>query len=194
MLITLMGKSGSGKSTIGLLFKEIDKDIQVIDVDKIVHDIYFDEDVKSKVVDYFGETILDDEGKVSRKKLANIVFKDKEKMKILCDITYSYIENQIDTYISKHEIVLLDYALLPKTKYFLTSDIKILVIASKELRGERVKIRDNISFEDFILRDNNSLEYSKEDFDYVINNNGNIYDLRKAVLEVYEKGIISGKF
>ena len=49
MLIGLMGKSGSGKTLIGNLFKELDSSIQVIDVDKIGHKSHLDETVKKKI-------------------------------------------------------------------------------------------------------------------------------------------------
>lgn len=48
MLIGITGKSGSGKSTITKIFKEIDTNIQIIDVDKIAHESYLDISTKKK--------------------------------------------------------------------------------------------------------------------------------------------------
>ena len=49
MLIGLMGKSGSGKTTVSLLFKELNNNIKVLEVDKIGHKAYTDKEVKKKM-------------------------------------------------------------------------------------------------------------------------------------------------
>ena len=193
MLITLMGKSGSGKTTISSLFVQLDNNIKILDVDKIVHHVYDNQDVKNKVVSSFGNYILNKDETVNRKTLGKIVFNNQSKMQILCDITYSYMEKEIDKFISKNKTVLLDYALIPKTKYFNLSDIKILIKADKNVRGERIKQRDKISLEDFLLRDSNSLDYLDLNFDYIIDNNFDIDNLRKAVLKIYEESIVPRK-
>ena len=185
MLITLMGKSGSGKTTIGRLLSKLNENIQVLDVDKIAHKVYENEMVRNKVIEVFGNKVLDESGNISRKELSKIVFNDKEKMKILCDITYSYIEKQIDDFISKNKIIVLDYALLPKTKYFDESDIRILVVSDNEKRNVRIQKRDNISEKDFMLRDKNSIDYSNLNFDYTIVNNNDIDTLEATLTDIY---------
>lgn len=59
---------------------------------------------------------------------------------------------------------------LPLTKYFHSSDFRILVEAPQAIRKKRVQERDGISEDYFLNRENNGLEYSREDFDYVIMN------------------------
>ena len=49
MLIGMTGKSGSGKSTITKIFKELDKSIQIIDVDKIAHQSYLNISTKKNI-------------------------------------------------------------------------------------------------------------------------------------------------
>lgn len=61
--------------------------------------------------------------------------------------------------------------LLPKTKYFSMSNIKILLDIPYEIRKERVLNRDNITESKFQLRDSASIKYNQEDFDYVFNKN-----------------------
>ena len=113
-------------------------------------------------------------------------------MKDLCDATYWYMVKEIDKKVKEAETTILDYALLPKTKYFELCDVKILVQAEYEERSKRVVQRDNISAEKYDQINLNSLEYSNLLFDYVITNNADIIKLRKVVGDIYEKSIISG--
>lgn len=191
MLIGLMGKSGSGKSLISRLFKELDETIQVIDVDKIGHDSHNDPKVRAKLKTYFGDSIFNSDSTVNRKVLASIVFSDNAKMQLLYDATYSYMVERIDLALQMAKITILDYALLPLTKYYELCDVNILIEAIRDVRSRRVVKRDNISCEEYDQRDVNSLDYSKYAFDYTIVNNSNIEMLRRVVGEIYEKSIVS---
>lgn len=191
MLIGLMGKSGSGKSLISMLFKELDNNIQVIDVDKIGHMSHEDSEVKQKLVESIGSQILNEDLSINRKELSKIVFNDEVKMKLLCEATYGFMVKKIDELISDDKIIILDYALLPKTKYYELCDLKILVQASYDNRSNRVVKRDNVSFEKYSRIDENSVDYSDYYFDYIIENNSDMDSLRKAIGEIYEKSIVS---
>ncbi len=194
MLIGLMGKSGSGKTTVSLLFKELNNNIQVLEVDKIGHKAYTDKNVKRKMLEYFGKEIFDNDSNIDRKKLANIVFNNSDMMQKLYDATYEFMQKEIDTFITKYDIVLLDYALLPLTKHYDMCDLKLLVTSDYSIRCKRVTSRDNISKEKYDERDANSVDYSSTYFDYVIENNSNINNLRKVIGDIYEKSIIPCKF
>lgn len=193
MLIGLMGKSGSGKSLISKLLKELDTRVQVIDIDKIGHESHRDFGVRTKLKKYFGAEIFEADGSVNRKALGKIVFSDKAKMQLLYDATYTYMVERIDSMISDSQITVLDYALLPLTKYFERCDVKILVEAPQSVRCERVVARDNISKEKYEVRDANSVDYTEYTFDYTIQNNSDEQHLRKVVGEIYEKSIVSGE-
>ena len=191
LLIGLMGKSGSGKTTISNLFKERNNRLQVIDIDKIGHNSHKDEYVKNKLLKSFGKEILDNNGDIDRKKLSTIVFSNEQMMQKLYEATYEYMVREIDKLISQCEITILDYALLPITKYFELCDVKILVEATYDERSNRVILRDNISNKKYDEINANSLDYSNYSFDYVIINNQDINYLRKVTGEIYEKSIIS---
>lgn len=190
MIICLCGRSNSGKGTIAKTFTCLDNNIIHLDIDKIAHHVNDKEEVKEELVDTFSLQVLDN-GKINRKKLASIVFNDKDEMKKLEAITWKHMEKEIDSYISdnKKKIIILDYIMLPKTKYFETSDLKILVKASYEERLKRAIIRDNITKELFDQRDGVAINFVDEDFDYVIDNGKG--DVKRKVVKIYEQSIIS---
>ncbi len=192
MLISIVGKSGSGKSTITDKLVELNPKIKYLDIDKIGHYVNDIPIVQEKLVTAFGKEIIEDK-KVNRKKLGRIVFNSPSSMQLLTDITYPVMEEIIDNYLETHkgEIIILDWQLLPKTKYLNESALKILVTAPQEVRMARVIKRDNISKEKFLEREQASLEFNLKDFDQVIENSNNI---EREVRNIYEKSIISRKF
>lgn len=170
MIICVCGKSGSGKSTLSMELKVIYKDKLIhVDIDKIAHDVLNDNIVKKELVETFGNNILTNDF-IDRKKLGSIVFNSKIKMDILSQITWKFMKLKIDEILNnnKDKIIVLDYILIYKTDFFKNSDIKILLEVPYEIRRDRCMLRDNISEEEFKLREKGSIEYNKDDFDYVL--------------------------
>ena len=169
MIIGICGKSGSGKSTIAKQITSRYKNAVHLDIDKIAHKSHKDEEVKQKIISTFTESVLTN-NEIDRKKLGRIVFSSKEKMKLLEDITWEFMEKEIDNFINenKDKIIILDYILLPLTKYFDKCKIKILLDIPYHIRKQRVLSRDNITEEQFDLRDSASIQYEVNDFDIVL--------------------------
>lgn len=191
MIICLCGRSNSGKGTIAKTFTCLDDNMIHLDIDKVAHHVNDKKQVSQELVNTFGINILSS-GKIDRKKLGRIVFNNQDEMKKLEIITWKYMEKEIDNYISdnKEKIIILDYIMLPKTKYFKESDLRILVKAPYEERLKRAIIRDNITKELFDQRDGAAINYVDEDFDYVIDNVKG--DVKRKVVKIYEQSIISG--
>lgn len=186
-LICVTGKSGSGKSTFARYVAAI-HDCAYIDVDEIGHDSLIQEDVIRGLCQNFGEEILGFDGKIDRKKLGKIVFNDKSKMEILNDLTWQYMERTIDSRIQRAtKPVVIDWILLPKTKYWELCDIRVLVESDIVKRKQVVVSRDNISEEYFDERDSASIDYSPYDFDYIFSNDYSSETLNK-MLETFKLG------
>ena len=94
-------------------------------------------------------------------------------MQKLTDITWECMQKEIDEFLkdNKDKIVILDWLLLTKSKYFDMCDIKILLDVPYEIRKMRAIKRDNITSEAFDLRESASIEFDKEKFDYVLEAN-----------------------
>ena len=172
MIIGIMGKSGSGKSTITNLLNEKGNYL-LIDVDKVNHELIENTSLKQDIIIRYPETL--EKGKINRQKLGMILYQDKKKMDEYNKLVWLYLEKKLDEMIKNTtKIVILDWMMLPLTKYYNMCDIKILVESSLEIRLERIKKRDKVDEIHFFERDKNSVDYKIEDFDFVINNDKGI--------------------
>jgi len=183
MLIGICGKSGSGKTTIAKRLMNLHKNAIHIEIDKIGHEVLLYEEVKKELINAYGESIICNNS-IDRKKLGDIVFSSRKEMDKLTEITWKNMQIIIDKIINenKDKIIILDWLLLPKTKYFNMCKFKILLDIPYEIRKQRAILRDNISEEEFKLREKSSIEYDNNDFDYVIDDSLQINNERLVLL------------
>lgn len=173
MIIGICGKSGSGKSTLANQIIELTDNKAIhLDIDKVGHRVLLLPEVQEELVSSFGESVVK-ENTVDRKKLGEIVFVSRNEMNKLSDITWKYMQIEIDNFLiqNKDKIIILDWLLLSISKYFDMCDIKILLDTPYEIRKQRAMKRDNISEETFDLREKASIEFKESAFDYVFKTN-----------------------
>ena len=173
MIIGICGKSGSGKSTLAHQIIELSNNKAVhLDIDKIGHKVLLLPKVKRELINSFGESIIKADD-VDRKKLGEIVFDNRNEMQKLSNITWKYMQIEIDNFleINKDKIIVLDWLLLPISKYFDMCDIKILLNIPYDVRKQRAMKRDNITEESFDQREKACIDFNENAFDYVLNAN-----------------------
>lgn len=104
-----------------------------------------------------------------------MVFNSRKEMEKLSDITWKYMQIEIDNFlnINKDKIIILDWLLLSISKYFDMCDLKIFLDVPYEIRKQRAMKRDGITEEAFDLRENASIDFDKNTFDYVLKSNDN---------------------
>lgn len=175
MIISICGKSGCGKSTLARTLIEQYENAIHLDIDKVGHRALMNQEVKSELIKNYGNDILIGEN-IDRKKLGKIVFNSRLEMKNLSDITWKYMQIEIDKFLAdnKDKIIILDWLLLPISKYFDKCDVKVLLDIPYEIRKERAIKRDNITKEAFDLREKASISFDENKFDYVINDNSKV--------------------
>ena len=117
-LIGLTGGIASGKSTVSSIL--VKKGYKVIDADKIAREVVeVNKPAYIEIINSFGNSILEEDGSINRKKLADLVFSDETLLKKLNDITHPYIyiriKEDIDKYCKKNDVVFVDIPLLYET-------------------------------------------------------------------------------
>ena len=185
-IIGLTGGIGSGKSTVLELFKSLGVKTYSADesAKKLVNtDPYLINLIKSS----FGENIYD-KGQLNSKKLSDIVFEDKEKLKLLNSIIHPAVAKDFKLFLNSNneDYIVKEAAIIFETKSENNYDKIILIQSPLEIRIERVINRDNISRAEVMKRINNQLDENLiiEKCDYVIRNE-NIEDLEDKVLSIH---------
>lgn len=187
-IIGITGKSGSGKSTLtDLLSKEMQ--CNSVNIDKIGHKATSNQEIAKKLCAIFGNQILGEDGNIDRKKLGNIVFSSKEKMAILTDMTWDYMQIIMDDILEKEagDVIILEWALLPISKYWEKCDMKILMQSNDDERKNKVMQRDHISEEYFLKREEGCIDYAPYDFDLIFENDYQLETMKKKVEIVNRK-------
>lgn len=190
MVITITGPSGSGKSYISEYLCSLDKNIVHLNIDTVGHKVLEIPTIRELISKKFGLQLNGEN--INRKELGDLVFNNHKKMKLLSYITWNEMEHQIDNFImeNKDKVIILDWILIPKTKYFNISDMNILVQSDFRSRMNRAKLRDLIDEDKFEQREQATLDFTRNSFDYIIQND-DILQTRKRVKEIYDKSIIS---
>ncbi len=92
MIIGLMGLMGSGKSTVAEYLKS--KNMPVIDLDVLSHNVYdYGTDEYYKILEIWGNDILDEGSQIDRSKLSKKVFSNSYESISIADLKRSGLEN-----------------------------------------------------------------------------------------------------
>lgn len=163
----LTGQSGAGKSYVCELLAK--KGFNIIDCDKVVKNIYdTDKELVQKIAAEFDGVVTN--STVDKKRLADIVFSDKSKLKKLNSIVHPAVISQCET-LAKPPCVLDAPQLFEaggQHKCFKT----ICVIADYDTRLKRIMSRDNISESEAQKRINAQFDenFFISNCDYVLKN------------------------
>jgi dephospho-CoA kinase len=180
-IIGIAGRIASGKNEVCKIME--DRGFIVIDVDLIGHKLLEDDAVKNRLVVAFGPYILN-QNKIARKLLADLVFSDKKKLKILEQILHpimrEIIKQQIAT--DNKSNILINGAMLFKMGldelaeeiWIVDADDKIIEkrLHEKGFTMEAIRKR---------FRSQMSRANYKKKADIIITNNGSIDELESRI-------------
>lgn len=192
--VGLTGGIGSGKSTASQHFSSLGA--YVINADEEAKNlISTNETVQNELIAEFGTDIIDGTGSVNKKKLARIAFQDQDHQQRLNSVVHPYIYNLIDKEfnqvlnVGKHDIFIVDGALIFESGYDVHLDYVIVVTAQLKHRMERALGRETLSREEILKR----IEFQwpeKEKVnlaDFVIHNDGTEKELHKNIEGLVKK-------
>ena len=179
----ITGGIGSGKSTFVALLAE--RGAQIIDADGLARDaLKPDKPAWHSVVDQFGDEILTPGSmEVDRKKLAEIVFNDRNKLAalnaIVHPVVFKGIANTLELLRNTDAVVVLDAALIVETGLHKNLDVLIAVVTSPEARRDRLRRSRPMTLDEIDARIAAQADQSEivELADIVVKNDGSMQDL-----------------
>lgn len=187
LVLGLAGGIGSGKSTVASILAE--SGLGVIDSDALNREALACPDVVAKLVEWFGESVLDRPGCIDRRALARVIFSDTEARDRVEGLLHPRIaarrEDLIEAYQADPEIraVALDSPLLFETGLDRRCDVVIFVEASKEDRCRRVQAVRGWTPHQWRQREKSqeALDNKRSRADHIVVNNSGLDELRSQV-------------
>ena len=191
MILGITGSIGSGKTTAASIFKEYG--FEVINADEIAHGLMQkNSSVYKKLRNFFGDGILDKNLDIDRKKLGDIAFSDKKKLKALNSIMHppiiKKINNQKNSLLENFfENIVIDAPLLLETGAKSLVDKIIVVKAGRKNVMKRIGSRIPKEKIEKVLNLQMPLKEKLAYADFVIDNNKDIIHLKKQVEEIVKE-------
>jgi dephospho-CoA kinase len=193
--VGLTGGIGSGKTSVSELFEDLG--VPVIDTDIIAHKLVDnDPKVLQEIIDVFGQDVLALDGKLNRKKLAQIIFNVRENKRQLENILHPKIQDEVISQLqdltSKQDLpgyVIIVVPLLIEADYDGLIDRILVVVADEKARIQRIQQRDNRSMGEIRSIIDNQVNDEKrlKQADDIIENNSNIKNLGSQIKALHKK-------
>ncbi|RDU61368.1 dephospho-CoA kinase [Helicobacter sp. MIT 14-3879] len=184
----LTGSIGCGKSTVSRFLAL--EGFSIIDADTIAHEVL--EQEKDTVVQAFGNHILkqDTHSKtitINRKALAQIIFNDSKKKRLLESILHPIIQKNILSSCKQLEVKKVPYFIeIPlyfESSFAYPAQFVICVYAPRHIQIERIQKRNNLTVQEAMIRINSQIdiEIKKAKSNFVIDNSGDLKALQKNI-------------
>ncbi|MDH5559327.1 MAG: dephospho-CoA kinase [Deltaproteobacteria bacterium] len=191
-LIGLTGSMGSGKSTVAGMLKKLGAD--VVDSDQLAREVVCPgERAYREIIGYFGDGLLQPDGTINRKKLAQIVFQNEDALAFLNEKTHrdiGILKTRLfkELYTRNQDCVIVYVVpLLFEKKMQNEFQKTILVRIDKKLQLDRLVKQRGFSEEEVLARLRHQMpqEEKMSLADLLIDNNGTLEETGKTVSEIF---------
>lgn len=196
-IIGLTGPTGSGKSLLSVTADRMG--FFVINCDSSARRAAYKGSALVKdLVEAFGSDILDSDGELNRKALAEKAFVNERSTMLLNRISLPHIAKFVRAEIKAaeetSEVILLDAPTLFESGLDAICDAVIAVLADEKVRLTRITERDSITIEEATLRMNagKNEEFYTSKTDFIIYNNADIQSFEENAKKILKK-VIGGK-
>jgi dephospho-CoA kinase len=193
LLVGLTGSIATGKSTVSRMFAHLGA--RVLDADLLARDVVMPgQPAYLKIVEEFGQGVVQDDGTLDRKALGAIVFAEPARRKRLEEITHPAIAARQQRILSVLDeeafegIVIWDVALLFETGGVAKMDRVVVVATDPETELARLMARDGMAEADARARIASQMPVAEKAkrAHYVIDNSGDRTQTEGQVKTVYE--------
>ena len=190
MIIGITGSFGSGKTTVAKMFAKLGA--YAIDADKVYHSLIRPGgDCYKKIVRHFGKDILGKTGGIDRKKLGDIVFKERSKLRLLNSITHPEVVKKIKN-IAKSKrgrVIVIEAPLLIESGFYKEADKVILAANKKEEQIKRIRENRGLPAEETLKRIRMQMPFKKKlaFADFIIDNSGSKAQTLRQVKNIWQK-------
>ncbi len=188
-VIGLTGGIATGKTLVSNMFKELGA--YIIDADVVARQIVEKgSPVLKEIERVFGKEVFLPDGSLNRRRLREIIIKDKNKRELLNSITHPAIIEKENRLVREADssLIIVDAALLIESGSYKRFKEIILVYAPFEVQLKRLIERDGMSEKDAVsfIKTQMSIEEKKKFATYIIDNSNGVDYTRKQVEELYE--------
>ena len=190
MYLGLSGGIGSGKSTVAKILANLGA--VVIDADVIAREVLEPNQAGyQRVIEVFGESILDSDRRIDRKRLAELVFQNSDELAKLEAIVHPAVITrvaQIRSSLPESTVVVYDTPLLFEKNLQGQFDKVLIVVTDSEHRKARL-IERGLELTDIEARIANQATDAQRRTvaDFVIENNGSPEQLQDQVTKVWQQ-------
>lgn len=189
-LVGLTGGIASGKTLVADRFAH--HGAEILDADEIAREVTRpDTPTWYKVIEHFGEEVLDEDGFIDRAALGRSVFADPRKRDLLNRLThppiFSEIANRLELLTAFDGVVVLDVPLLVESGIDRGYEAIVVVAASPDTQVRRLVAERSMSEEEARQRIEAQapLEDKLAAASHVVWNDGTVAGLQKRVDEVW---------
>lgn len=193
-IIGLTGGIATGKSAVSEMLRK--HSAHIIDFD-VLSRVVVEPDLPAwkDIVDFFGESVLNEDRTLDRVKLGDIVFDDEEKRRQLQGFIYPRLFEEYSRQIEEirekdpNAIIIVDVPLLIEIRLQNMFEKIIVVYASEEQQLQRLIERDGFSREDATkrLEAQMPIEEKLKHADYVVHNTTSLENARIEVENIYKE-------
>lgn len=190
--VGLTGSIAVGKSFVLGEFRELG--CHVLDADRTAREVVEPGTVGlNRIVEHFGEEVLQEDGSLDRKKLGAIVFNDNNKRELLNSIVHPLVIEEQDRWLNEREsedpdgIAIIDAALMIESGGYKRFDSLIVVWCEPAIQLERLMLRDKLAEQDALRRISSQMpqDEKKRYADFLIDTSNGFDDTRQQVAEVF---------
>lgn len=190
--VGLTGNIASGKTCAAEAFADLGA--RVIDADRVAHGLLErGTEAYGRIVESFGEGILDPEGRIDRRRLGNIVFFDEERLRLLNRITHPLVAREIERRITEAEretpdgILIVDAALMVETGGYRRFHFLVVVSCAPEMQLRRLMQRNALTAAEAKARMESQMPIAekKKLAHYTIDTSGTLAGTREQVALIY---------